>query len=122
MFYESLNFSCYFMCLIHLGAITEAESIFTYSNVGTDTFDGHNPTSTSPPPFLEDLLDSYDGTDYLNTIKANCTDNGVIQRTCVFDYLVTNKSSVASSSLGTQQSSSQQKILAGYKASFKNFT
>lgn len=87
----------------------EAESLFTYTDTDFATL---NPSGASEPPFLENLLDTYDGTDYLDDIKANCTTGSDISRTCVFDYLMTNKSSVATQSQSVQRSSVQQKTLA----------
>jgi len=85
-------------------ALTDAsESIFYYSGSSGDTFSDHNPTGAGQPPFIENLLDQYDGTDHLATIKHNCTTDNAISRTCVFDYLVTNKSSIATASLNSER-------------------
>jgi hypothetical protein len=83
----------------------DSESIFTYTGVGTDTFNDHNPSPPDTPPFLENLLDTYDGTTYLNDIKTSCTQSGTISRTCVFDYLVTNRSSIATNTMTNEQTS-----------------
>ena len=87
--------------------------MFSYTT-DDDTFASYNPTDASEPLFLEKLLDNFNGTAYLDEIKTNCTNNGNgISRTCVFDLLVTNRTSVGVTSLQTEEQSNEIENLVG---------
>lgn len=87
--------------------------MFTYS-AGNDSFSSYNPTDGGEPLFLEKLLQNFNGTEYLDEIKTNCTNNGNgISRTCVFDLLVTNRTSVGVTSLQIQEQSTEIENLIG---------
>jgi len=86
------------------GKIYENESIFNYTG-NNDTYQAHNPTVTSDPPFLEDLVAAQRNTSLFNTIVANCTLNGLLSTTCLYDVMTTNRSDIGANTLSDADSS-----------------
>nr|XP_002119179.3 mucin-17-like [Ciona intestinalis] len=85
--------------------IMEDESIFNYTG-GNDTYALHNPTPTSDPPFLEVLVKEQAGQSHFESVKANCTTNGVVSTTCLYDVLVTNRTEIGQTTLSDAATSS----------------
>ncbi|XP_078484770.1 uncharacterized protein LOC100183467 isoform X3 [Ciona intestinalis] len=84
--------------------ITESESVFNYSG-GSDTYALHNPTPTSEPPFLEVLVAQQATESHFQSVKENCTINGVVSTTCLYDVLVTNRTAIGQATLTNSDSS-----------------
>jgi len=103
------------ICWIPTGHVSESESIFNYTG-GNDTYANHNPSSTSQPPFLEDLVATQRNTSYFNEVVENCTSDGVLSTTCLYDTLNTNRSDIGANTLSdTTSSASIAKANGTYK-------
>ncbi|CAK8690960.1 unnamed protein product [Clavelina lepadiformis] len=78
--------------------ITMNESLFTYAG-GEDTYATHNPTNSPDPPFLEDLVAHQKGTPLFEEIRTNCTSDGELSTSCLYDTLTTNRSDIGQTTL-----------------------
>lgn len=72
------------------------ESLFNYTALN-GTYETYNPSNVTEPPFLEVLVEQQVNTSSFQDNVDACTPNttGVLSTTCLYDFLVTNRSELA---------------------------
>ena len=91
---------------------SETESLFNYTG-GNDTFEVHNPTNTTEPPFLEDLVAAQRNDSNFDSRVTACTNNGVLSRPCLYDFLVTDNENLAMETMTNEEVSGEITAAAG---------
>ena len=91
---------------------SETESLFNYTG-RNDTVEVHNPTNKSEPPFFEESVSAQRNNSNFDTRVATCTNNDVLSRTCLYDFLMTDNENMAMATMAIEETLTQVTSIIG---------
>ena len=96
--------------------LNESESLFNYTG-GNDTFEFHNPSDVSAPPFLEELVAAQRNDPEFNSRVTSCTSStGVLSTTCLYDFLLTDNENIAAETMDNEETAEEVLATIGIRA------